>query len=212
MVDQAAIQAHVNYGYSQAAKRLGVPFVQFRPANTGQVLVNDNIIQEINLAFDQDYNFSMIKPQEYNNNRYYALLDLTFVNIGDYFWDYNQTIFFVGWIEPLRPAELILCNHTITLYTPSGSIDNGYGGNVSPVTKLTNWPVSLLPGTKGESNESKTPGSIRAPWGEMLMPNLLGVSVDEYDLVITERDERYIVSQSSLAKEGYFCTMSRENA
>jgi len=213
MVNQVLVQQKVNHGYSIAASKLGKTFVQYRPQTGGPVFVNTNIVQELDLMFDQDYHFSVLKPQQYNDNNYFALMDLTYVQVGDYLTDNNGTVFFVAWIEPLRPAEILLCNRTITLYTPSGSIGNGYGGDTDPVTKLTDWPVSLLPGTKGEVNESRTPGSVRAPWGVIQMPKPPGdIKVNEYDLVIDDRNYRFIISTSSLAKEGFYLTIATENA
>jgi hypothetical protein len=208
---ESQIQALINLGYRIAGGILGTTFVLYRPQNTGPVITNNNIVQELSLAFDQDYKFSLRKPQDYNNSRYYALMDLTYVSVGDYLYDWNNTTFFVAWIEPLKPAELILCNRTINLYRPSGSIDNGYGGDTDPIPILIDWPVSLLPGQKGETNEAKTPGSVRAPWGVCYLPLLPdNVTVDEYDLLIDDRGFRFIVSTSSLGKEGFYLTIDTE--
>lgn len=208
------VQRHVNKGYGKAASRLGVPFVQYRPQTSGSVLVNANMVQEVYLAFDKSSNFDFTQPQDYNDAKYYALVDLSFVQIGDYFWDFNQRIFFVANVEPLKPAELMLCNHTVSLFHPAGNVSayHGYGGDTQPTTKFSGWPVVLLPGTKGEANEAKTPGSIRAPWGVMQVPPIPGVTIDEYDLMIDDQQRRFIVSLASLAKEGWFCTMSLEQA
>lgn len=208
------VQRHVNKGYNKAAFHLGTPFVQYRPQTSGPVLVNANMVQELYLGFDKSSNFDFLQPQDYNNAKYYALVDLTLVEIGDYFYDFDKRTFFVANIEPIKPAELMLCNHTISLYHPTGnpSTYGGYGGITAPTLKFSGWPVVLLPGTKGESNEARTPGSIRAPWGVMQVPRVPGITIDEYDLVIDEGQRRFIVSQASLAKEGWWCSMALEQA
>jgi hypothetical protein len=211
MVTEAIIQSHVNHGYSIAASKVGHTFVVFRPLDTGPVLRNQNIVQELPLAFDQDYHFGFMKPSEYNKQNYYALLDLTLIKVGDYLWDYDQHIFFVAWIEPLRPAELTRCDATINLIQPSGSIDNGYGGDTTPVTKITGWPIAISPGTKGETNEAHTPGSVRSPWMIGYAPLLPdGVMIEEYDVIIDELGRRYVVSMPSLGKEGWYFSMAME--
>ena len=78
------------------------------------------------------------------------------------------------------------------------------------ITILTAWPVALLPGTKGEANDARLPGAVRAPWGVIYMPVPPGVTINEYDLIIDDRGFRYIVSTCSLAKEGYYLTIDTE--
>ena len=208
---QPQIQSLIDLGYGIAAGILGANYVQYRPQSTGPVLANVNMVQEIFLAFDRDNNFSFIKPAEYNKSLYYGLVDLTYVRIGDFFYNFGKHTFFVANIEPLRPVELVLCNHTISLYRPAGSTSNGYGGDTDPILQFSEWPCSLLPGTKGESNEARTPGSIRAPWEILQIPAIPGgILIDEYDLLIDELGRRFIISQCSLAKEGWYATVSEE--
>lgn len=212
MVDQTLVQSKVNRGFAISAQKLGSTFVHYRPQTGGPPFVNTNIVQELYLAYDQNYKFTFEKSKEFNNPVYFALMDLTYVGIGDYLTDYVTT-FFVAGIDPLRPAEIIECNRTIDLYLPSGSVANGYGGNTDPIHKLSGWPVALVPGTKGEMNEAKTPGSVRAPWGTIMMPNLPPpLVVNEYDLIIDDRGFRFITSTVSQAEEGYYLSVDTELA
>lgn len=207
---QDKIQSKIYKGFNKAAQRLGSQYVQYRPSSSGAVIAQNNIVQEIFFAFDKSPNFDFKQPLDYNQATYYALVDLTEVQIGDYFWDYNNRTFFVANIEPLKPAEVVLCNVTIDLLRPASSTTNGYGGDTTPQTLLTGWPASILPGTKGEMNEAKTPGTNRSFWVQMRIPYY--VSIDPYDIVTDNLGRRFVVSDNSLAKEGYFCTMSYEGA
>lgn len=199
------VQTHINFGYAKAAQRLGTPFVQYRPNGTSTVLVNNNIVQELYFAFDRGSNFDFKEPLDYNVAKYYALVDLTSVQIGDYFWDNNNRTFFAANIEPLKPAEVILCNTTVSIYRPASSTSNGYGGNTTPELVMSGIPCSILPSTKGEANEAKTPGSVRAFWTEMRIPFI--ATIQPYDVVTDGFGRRFVISQNSLAKEGYYCTM-----
>lgn len=210
---QDKIQAKISRGYAKAAARLGSQFVQYR-VQTFPVISETNIVQELYFAFDMSDSFSFAEPLDYNKAKYYALFDNTNAQIGDYFYDYTGRTFFISNLEPLKPPEVILCNETLSLYRPAGStgVSNGYGGDTTPALYASGVPVSLLPESRGEANESGLPGAIRAPWMQVLIPPLAGIDVKTYDLFIDSQNRRWIVSMCSLAKEGWYTTVSYQSA
>lgn len=209
---QDHIQQKINHGFAKAASKLGTPFMQYRPQDNTTVIVEDNIVGELYVAYDKSANFNFLQPLDYNVASYYVLMDLTNVQIGDYLWNYDDRIFFVANIEPLKPAQVILCNiPSLSIYRPSGSTTNGYGGNTNPQLLLSGWPACMVPGTKGESNEAKTPGSVRAFWNNLMLPSTQ-VAIEPYDLVIDDTERRFIVSNNQKSQMGYFCTCSYQGA
>lgn len=204
MTTEAKIQVHVNKGYRIAAKNLGHLFAHYRAQDNGPVLVNFNMVDELNLAFDRDKMFSFASPEEYKSDTYYALLDLTTVGIGDYLYDFDKGTFFIANIEPLKPAMLIRCSHVVTISRPASN--NGYGGDTGPIPILTQWPCSIFLGPKGEKNIATLPESTRSPWIVIHIPQLIGTTIEYGDIVIDELNRRYAVSDNHLTPLGWYLT------
>lgn len=206
MANVVTIQQKINKGYNIAAKHLGTKFGHFRPQNTGPVLENINLVQEVFLAPDKDSEFGFGQPIGFKADTYFALLDLTLVQIGDYLWDFGNYTFYVVNIEPLKPALLVRCSNTITVYRPASS--NGYGGDTGPQTLLTGWPCSVQPGAKGERNVSMLPESVRAPWTTIHLPFFPGTIIRYGDIIVDELGRRFAVSLNEVSAIGYELTCS----
>lgn len=202
MTTVAIVQRHVNKGYRIAARNLGNLFMHYRPMSNGPVLTNINAIDELMLAFDRDKMFTFASPEEYKSDLYYALLDLTTVNIGDYFYDFDKGTFFAASIEPIKPAMLVRCSHVVNIYRPASN--NGYGGDTGPIPILTQWPCSIFLGPKGERNVSQLPESSRSPWVVIHIPQLIGTTIEYGDVVTDDLDRRYIVSDNHLTALGWY--------
>lgn len=206
MAIERTIQHKISKGYGKAARHLGHPFIHFVPQGINNPLDNLNMFDTLNVAFDPRDNFEFGKPAEYNDNVYYGLVDLTTVNIGDYFSDFDQYIFFVGNFEPLKPSMLVRCNRTITLYGPAAnsSVSNGYGSDTTPSTKMIDWPVAISEGGIGGVNEDRTPGSISNPGVTIMVPDV--VQIEVYDIIVDDLNRRFEVSGNELTGLGYFLT------
>lgn len=200
MATEATIQKHVSHGYGIAAKHLGHLFVHYRPQSTGTVLTNINAIDELMMAYDPDPLFGFIKPLTFKSDEYYGLVDLTTVAIGDYFYDFKAGTFFVANFEPLKSALIIRCNAIASIFRPTSS--NGYGANTGPSPLMTGWPVSILPGTKGERNVAGLPESVRAPWVVIHVPIFAGVDILYGDVITDDLNRRYVVSQNQKTSFG----------
>ena len=184
---QDLIQTHVNKGYNIAAQKLGASFALYRPLSTGPVIAPITLNQTVNFAFDIDAAFSHKAPNAYGHPTYYALLDLTTIQEGDYLTDETGDTFYVALMEPLRPALCVRCNRTLTVYRPTDPTPGPsyYGGNVTSLgTAVVNqWPCSLIIGPKGERTESGLPADVRAPWHSILLPEYPGVTIRTGDIL-----------------------------
>lgn len=205
MTNQALIQAKVWKGYSKAALRLGVNYQFHRPSGgsfPGATTVN--IPVSLN-AEDMKYG----KPNKYGKATWYALVDGTSLQVGDYFIGAQGT-FFIAALQPLLPILVVECNRTISIgrvTPPAGVGAQSYSGitaaNSTPY--VSGVPCSILQGTKGEKSVVSLPGDTREPWWIMLMPASVG-TVKYGDLVIDDLARRYVVSSAELTDLGYRIT------
>lgn len=211
MVNVVGIQSLINNGYGIAANILGSWFAHYTPLSTGEALVNYNMVDQLNLAFDINPGFTFAKPDAYKSDEYYGLCNLTTVSIGDYFWDFGVNTFFVANFEPLKPSLFVRCNSVISIARPASN--NGYGANTDPTALLTLWPASILPGTKGQENVSHLPESVRAPWVIIHVPAFPGTTFLYGDIVTDAIGRRFVISDNQLTSFGtYHLTCSLEVA
>lgn len=199
------IQGYVNLGQGLAAQFLGATYAHYRPQSSGKVLTENNMIEELNLSFDSDPTFSHRRPAIFASQIYYGLFDYTNTNIGDYFWDYGQHIFYVSNFEPLKPIELVRCNRTVSVLRPAASSgqSNGYGGDTTPVTLMSEWPCSILSGGVRDRNEDHTPGSVKDFGVTITLPYYTGIEINTYDVIIDDVNRRYVISENERTALGW---------
>lgn len=209
MANVSTIQRKINKGYHIAAKHLGNLYAHYRPRSTGPALVNINMMDTLMMAFDPNPNFSFEKPQGFDDDTFFSLLDLTDVQIGDYLSDLNNRTFYVANIEPLKPAMLVRCNRTISIVQPASN--NGYGASTGPTLLLDTWPASIIPGTKGEQNVARLPESVRAPWYIVHLPFFANTIINYGDVILDDMNRRLVVSSNQLSGMGWHLTVDFES-
>jgi hypothetical protein len=200
MTNQASVQAQIWKGYCKAAEKLGANFAFYRPATwtesawgSGSFLGTSTSTRPVSLnAEDMKYG----KPKKYAKATWYALVDGTELEVGDYFVG-PQGTFFIAALQPLLPILAVECNRTISIarvppQTAAGA--QSYSGMTaqSEVPVVTGVPCSILQGTKGEKSETQLPGDTRSPWWAILLPNRGLVMLG--DLIIDDLGQRYVVS------------------
>jgi hypothetical protein len=150
-----------------------------------------------------------IKPNKYGKPTWYALFDAKNSQVGDYFVGPAGT-FFIAAMQLLLSILVVECNRVVTVFRPQvqggvGAVD--YSGttdeNMTPI--MTDWPCSILQGTKGEKNESGLPGDVRSPWWTILLP-YGGVQILPDDIITDDQGLRYVVSSQELTDLGYRIT------
>jgi hypothetical protein len=149
------------------------------------------------------------KPNKYGKASWYALVDGTNLEVGDYFVG-PQGTFFVAALQSLLPILVVECNRTVSIFRPQGQTGLGlgaYGGNTDATETLlvAGRPCSILQGTKGEKAESNLPGDVRNPWWTLLIPyGAVDLTMD--DIVVDDLGRRYALSSVELSDLGYRCT------
>jgi hypothetical protein len=150
------------------------------------------------------------RPNKYGKATWYALVDGTNLEVGDYFIG-PQGTFFIATLQALLPILVVSCNRVVNIFRPysqTGITGRApYGGNTDKKAKLlvAGRPCSILQGTKGEKGDAQLPGDTRSPWWTLLIPEA-GVDIRLDDIVKDDRGVRYALSSVELTDMGYRCT------
>ncbi len=222
-MDGTLIQSKVNLGYRLAAQRTGLPFTVYRPKDATAPIVPANLLTVLPAAFSaDDYRFR--RPQTYAKPVWTCLVDGAVTVVGDYLVEVSPLTgqaartFFVSSQQPLLPIQAVACNCTVTVARPTPQTGVGalpLGGNeaVVEVASLTDWPCSLLQGTKGEKADAGLPDDTRSPWMSVLLPPSASVADIRTDDVLTDdRGRRYLVSGAELSALGWRLTAAYAEA
>jgi hypothetical protein len=208
-MDGTKAQAKVYRGYSIAASKIGTAYTQYRPVSadlTGLAPISTSLLASFN---SEDMTYS--RPNKYAKPTWYALVDGTQTQVGDYLIGAAGT-FFIAAQQPLLPILAVECNRVLSFARPQtqaqfGAVTNYEGNTPDTQTPLAaGWHASVLQGTKGEKNDVGLPGDVRNAWWAILLPAIPGVILQSGDLVTDDIDRRYVLSSVELTDLGYRCT------
>ncbi|KAF1009487.1 MAG: hypothetical protein GAK28_00125 [Luteibacter sp.] len=209
-MDGVKLQGKVYAGYAQAAKRIGLPFQQYRTTSTSGAIVPAALIGTVVASFNaQDMKYG--KPNAYGKPLWYCLADGRVLSPGDYLVNAASTYFIAG-MQPLLPILAVDCNRMLSFYRPQQQPTVGigaYGGNTAENQQLiaTGFPASVLQGTKGERNEVGLPGDVKTPWWAILLPALPGnAQLRADDVAIDENGRRYVLASAEQTDLGWRLT------
>jgi hypothetical protein len=168
-----------------------------------------NLLFELPVSLNAE-DMAYKKPNKYGKATWYALVDGTNLEVGDYFVG-PQGTFFIAALQPLLPILVVECNRVVSILRPAGQTGFGlgpYGADtaVTETTLIAGRPCSILQGTKGEKTETNLPGDVRSPWWGMLMP-YAGVDLTMDDIVVDDLGRRYVISSAELSDLGWRCTL-----
>lgn len=149
------------------------------------------------------------KPNKYGKPTWYALVDGTNLEVGDYFVGPGGT-FFIAALQSLLPILVVECNRTVSIFRPQAQAGLGlgpYGGStlVTETLLVAGRPCSILQGTKGEKSDGNLPGDVRNPWWAILMP-YAGVDLTFDDIIVDDLGRRYVISSPELSGSGWRLT------
>lgn len=202
-----------NLGPQISAQILGSPYQQFRPSGANNPLGVYCLIAEILAWITADKDSMANKPNTYAKPVFYGLFDPTITQVGDYLVGPLGTFFISSQDVPM-PMQLVSCNHTISISTAADfsvpGAQSTYGGDqVATETIIaTNWPCSLLQGTKGETGTTKLPGDVKQPWSAVLLPVIPGVIISNDMILTDDLGQRHITSSCELSDLGWRITAS----
>lgn len=208
-MDAAKLQQKVYAGYGKAATRIGPLFNLHRPSSAANPVSPGTWLGTLNASFNaQDMTYG--KPNVYGKPLWYALLDGTLTQVGDYLVN-DDKMYFIAAMQQTLPILAVDCNRTINVRRPqqqSGVGAVGYGGDIdsNETPLMTGWPASVLQGTKGEKGEVNLPGDVRNPWWQILFPAFPGINLRTSDIVTDDMQRRYVISSAELTDLGWRLT------
>ncbi len=205
----AQIQQKLYAGYAKAARVIGTTYQHYRPTSATNPISNATQMASLSVSLNAD-DPTYARPNVYGKATWYAIMDGSQMQVGDYIVGIEGTLF-VAALQQLLPIFMVDCNRTITVLRPgmdSGVGEIGYGGDTAAneVALMTAWPASLLQGTKGEKNDVNLPGDVRTPWWLVLLPAWPGVTLRTSDIITDDIGRRYVISSAELTDLGWRCT------
>ena len=208
-MDATKLQAKLDAGYAKAALRLGLACGQYRPlAATTAALDADHYLRDLRAAFNaEDMNFG--KPNKYGKATWYCLADGTLLAHGDYLVQPNGSAYFIAGMQPLLPIYAVGCNRVVDIARPQvldGVGAQPYAGNTAATETLlvSQYPASVLQGTKGDKSPVNLPGDVRIPWWAILLPAFPGgVVLIRGDIITDDLGRRYVISSAELTDLGW---------
>jgi hypothetical protein len=211
----AKVQQKIYAGYTKAATRIGKQYNLYRPSAIDKVIHIDNlIIADLDVALSQDIKF--IKPNKYGNAVWWALLDGSLTQVGDYLTNGTET-YFVQAMPQILPITLVECNALIKVVRPHQANNigrQGYGGDrqATEGILMEGWPCSQLQGSKWERNQVALPGDERLPWWVFLFPYWPGVDLRTSDIIIDQFNRRIVISSTEHTSYGWRITAGLSGA
>lgn len=192
------------------SQMLGSSYTQYRPPNGVNPLASANQIGELPALFDASISLAFDAPNKFNNSLFAAICNPTAVRPLDYLQGAQGTFYIVS-TEPLKPILCVQCARSISFQapTPVPPSPGYYAGDIASARTplLTNVPVSILNGTKGERNQAEqVPTDSRLPWVVILLPQFPGVILREGDHAVDDTGRNFVLSSCELTDLGWRLT------
>jgi hypothetical protein len=212
-MDAVKLQSKIYGGYSKAASRIGYMTDVYAPSTAANPLDQVNKVRSIFASFNaEDMKYS--KPNKYGHPIWYGLFDGSQTQVGNYLNNNYDGTFFIAAQQQALPILLVQCNTIVnvlrvTQQSAVGAI--GYGGDtaLNELPLMTQWPCSILKGSKGDKSLVGLPGDTRDPWFEMLLPYFNGVTLRSSDIVTDDLARNYVISSAELTDLGWRCTIGQ---
>lgn len=210
-MDSVTLKRKANYGYGKAARYLGIECEKYRPMFPTDPISELTYEGTLMVDFDPRPTLSARKVSGPRQPIWYAGCDATDILRGDFLIGEAGT-FFVALLQNYLPPECIQCNVKLSIYRPTGDVpeDIRYyragntlnSGRGAPLA--TNWPASMLEGTKGDRGVMGLPNDVKEPWFNVVMPELPGGLVPQTtDQFFDEFDRRYVISSPVRDEHGW---------
>lgn len=216
-MDGATLQNRIYKGYAKAALRIGQLYNQYRPSGSANPLatLRGTIYASFN-AEDMTY----ARPNKYGKPTWFAVMDGTQTQVGDYLTGPEGT-FFIAAQQLALPILAVECNRTIriartTASTAVGAI--GYGGVVdanqidvlgtsNAGALVTGWPASILIGGRADRTK-ELPADVKNAGWQVLLPASVPVTIAEADILHDDLNRRYAVYAAEQTDLGWRLTVN----
>lgn len=199
-MDGLSLQDKINRGMGVAARKLGSPFIVYRPGSSVDPLCSGNRVIKLFASFNsQDDSYRHVSS--YGEAIWWGVYDASYTRPGDYLAGSAGT-FFVCAQRPLLPVQCVLTNRVVTIRRPAVPSSGGYSGMVlgEARTLLEGWPAGLL--EAGPHGASGLPRETRLGSWSMLLP-ALPVSPQASDIVTDDLSASFVVGAAEQTGLGW---------
>ncbi len=208
-MDGVTLNGKVWGGYAKAAAKIGTAYNHYRPTSASNPIGAGTLLGSMLVSLNAD-DPRYSRPNVYGKSTWYAVADGSQMQVGDYIVGIEGTLF-VAALQQLLPIFMVDCNRTVNVSRPQQEAGFGaqaYGGNTVPqeTALMTQWPASILQGTKGEKSEINLPGDVRNPWWLILLPYWTGVNLDMGDVITDDIGRKYVISSAEQTDLGWRIT------
>ena len=201
------LQNLINKGMGVGARRVGTPFIVYRPATSSVPLAPRNRVTQLYCAFNaQDEQFR--RASGYGDALWWGVFDGLYTRPGDYLVGCDPrgdpVVYFVAAQRPLLPAQCVRTNRVVRVLRPPPPAQGGYGGFVakSAVPVIEGWPASML--SQGARAPGSLPESKFANWVALLPRLPADVSVG--DVVTDDEGKTFLVTSAEESDMGWRIT------
>lgn len=209
-MDGATIQARVYGGYAKAAQVIGLSFSLYRPLTAAAPL--GNLVGTLKAALDSSSSYGFKQPNEYGDPTWFALINDSTTQTGDYIVNSSGAYFIAG-KQFLLPVIVVECNRALRLSRQSTSTAVGAVG-YSGTTAATEinilgapgalWPASILFGGKQQSGMALPAGAKQTGWRILLPPSVpASLAIGASDIATDDLGRRYLIDGAELTDLGW---------
>jgi hypothetical protein len=207
-MDGSTLQDLISRGMGNAARKLGAPFIVYRPNGPANPVASRNRVIKLYASFNaQDESYRRVSG--YGVPEWWGVYDASYTRPGDYMVGQGQT-FFVSAQRPVLPVQCVLTNRTINVVRPRAPATGGYAGLVDTQAfpLLSGWPASVL------ANGARSAGSsTEQRFGQwMLLLPILPVVPEAGDVVTDDLGQTYVIGGTEQSGLGWRITMRQISA
>lgn len=207
--------AKVRYGYGKAADLVGRMTNVYRPNGASSPVSPFNCLWGRLARIDTVPYFTLINPQKYNAPLFYAMMDSTDMEVGDYL--VQGDTYFAITVPDIGPVEAVICNAVVTVTRTSPTLKAGqmpYGASTTATDAimLQSWPASALLKNKGERLDTVLPGDTKTSAWEILLPASVPITLRTSDIIADTNGRRWIVGGAELTFLGWRILAQQEAA
>jgi hypothetical protein len=209
-MDGPTLQNLISKGWGVAARRLGTPFVVFRPRGICNPLATLNRVIKLNAVFNAE-DESLRRVAGYGDAVWWGVFDSLYTQPGDYLSGLdlrgNAARYFICAQRPLLPSQCVKVNRTVNILRPPAPLSGGYGGMVleAAVTVIDGWPASVL--AQSARISGTLPESRFGLW-TMLLPQL-PAAILAGDVVTDDAGRTFLVASAEQSDLGWRLTIKQ---
>jgi hypothetical protein len=199
-MDGTILQDRISRGMGVAARKLGTPFIVYRPTQAANPLSSRNRVIKLYASFNaEDDRFR--KVSGFGKPVWWGVFDASYTRPGDYLVGESGT-YFICAQRPLLPVQCVSTNHVVQILRAATPVTGGYSGfSAATATQIIEgFPASLLEtGARGSEADVRT--QKFGGWS-LLLP-ALPATPQVGDVVIDDASMTYMVGAAEQSALGW---------